>query len=199
MRGGTWDRRRARRSPAVLKDARRAETASPADSASSSSCARPLCSGAAPPRRRGREVPGSAAPPHGPAAQQKVCAARHGEAPRGAGSSEPSAPSRAPLPGAAATSSSSELPGEPRALPEPRRAGVSASRPRYRRAPADTKRECSASRPRLKAPRTLACTPPCPGAGVSSSPPAPPRGSQPLAFGTEPGSPPQPLSPTVVP
>lgn len=121
--------------------------------------------------------------------------------PRGTGRrlAGPGAPSRAPLPGAAATSSSSELPGEPRALPEPRRAGVSASRPRYRRAPADTKRECSASRPRLKAPRTLACTPPCPGAGVSSSPPAPPRGSQPLAFGTEPGSPPQPLSPAVVP
>lgn len=84
--------------------------------------------------------------------------------------------------------------GEPgSALP----AHATAARPHAE--PADTKRECSASRPRLKAPRTLACTPPCPGAGVSSSPPAPPRGSQPLAFGTEPGSPPQPLSPAVVP
>lgn len=59
----------------------------------------------------------SAAPPHGPAARQKVCAAQPGGRRHGAGGASAGPRRAAPLraaprrPGAAATSSSSELPG----------------------------------------------------------------------------------------
>lgn len=82
--------------------------------------------------------------------------------------------------------------GEPGAAPPAR---ATAARPRAE--PTDTKPERSASRPGLEAPRTHACTAPCPGAGVSSPPRAPPRGFQSRTSETEPGSPPQPLLPAV--
>lgn len=121
VRGTTWSRQRAKRSPVVLKDARRAETAGPADNVSSSYSG---CRPCPPVALRGRSplssttgrCRGSAAPPHGPAARHKVCAAQPGAA--------------APLPlspaGAAATSSSSERRREPRAQPEPCSDGAAA-------------------------------------------------------------------------
>lgn len=112
VRGTTWGRRRAKRSPAVLKDARRAETAGPADSVSSSySGCRPCpparrAPGPLPPRLR------HTAPPPG----TKFAWRSPGRRLR----------SRSARPGAAATSSSSERRREPRAQPEPLSAGAAA-------------------------------------------------------------------------
>lgn len=131
---GTWDSRRAKRSLAVLKDARRAETAGPADSASSSSsgcrpCPPASLRGRSPGGLRDSVVPGqrrAATPPRCPT--ESLCRAawgrRHGAGRclRGAGPGS-SAPRRAeprclgprplPLPPSCGV--------EPRAQRQPRR------------------------------------------------------------------------------
>lgn len=155
VRGTTWSRQRAKRSPVVLKDARRAETAGPADNVSSSYSG---CRPCPPVALRGRSplssttgrCRGSAAPPHGPAARHKVCAA------------QPGAAAPLPLNPAGGRGHFLFLRAAARA-PRPARAvqrwGSRASRPLQRHSP---KADCSARRPGREVPHALPASAPTP-------------------------------------
>lgn len=176
VRGSTWDRRRAKRSPAVLKDARRAETTGPTDSASSSSSSG--CRPCPPAALRGRSplcsatgrCRGSAAPPHGPAARQKVCAAQTGggSTARRSASAGPCRAGELRAEASPAGLGPRPLPlppsygAEPRGQRGPRRGrdrGRGASRRHYRQGP---KGDCSTRRPGLEVPHALSALAPTP-------------------------------------
>lgn len=160
VRGSTWGRQRAKRSPVVLKDAQRAETAGPADSVSSSYSG---CRPCPPAALRGRSplgsatgrCRGSAAPPHGPATTRprRPAQSLHG-ATRGSGSA-PVQPGR----GRSHFLFLRAAARAPRPAPAVQGRGSRASRPLQRHSP---KADCSARRPGRKVPHALRSSAPAP-------------------------------------